>query len=321
MPEKELPKIYLATPAYNRRDTIERTIRSVVNQPYQNWTMIITDDGSTDDTAEVVKPWLQKYPGKIKYFYKKNGGLGSARNAGIEQILADPHHADADIVIALDSDDELHPNSLSFVAEFARKYPGSNLFIYGASYADGRKTYRMKEAEAVLDFPDIISGQWVWGECIAAVRLQAFYDPSKRNDPALNGGDGIVWWSIARTTKTVCVDRLLRIYHVDAGNTMSRAKMNKKFTTNLYDVNKRMIEEFGQDFAKYNPRALGVLYYGLARMAALIGRRKEAVGYLGKALCYAPADPVRLGMALISLIDSNFMLNNWLLRYFPPRDQ
>lgn len=77
------PIVSLIVPVYNGEDYIGKTVQSVLKQTYDNWELLIIDDGSTDHTKEVINKF-KDHP-RIKYFYKKNGGQGSARNLGIKK--------------------------------------------------------------------------------------------------------------------------------------------------------------------------------------------------------------------------------------------
>ncbi|MCB1025827.1 MAG: glycosyltransferase family 2 protein, partial [Acidobacteria bacterium] len=80
-------------PTYNRADKIARAIESARGQTFPNKQIIVVDDGSTDNTAEIVA----KYP-DVKYFYQKNQKQAAARNAGLK-------FAKGDYIATLDSDD------------------------------------------------------------------------------------------------------------------------------------------------------------------------------------------------------------------------
>jgi len=77
-------KVSVIVPLYNSRLTITETILSLVGQTYQNLEIILVDDGSTDNTANIVKEFTAEYS-NIKYFWKENGGVGAARNYGIDR--------------------------------------------------------------------------------------------------------------------------------------------------------------------------------------------------------------------------------------------
>ena len=89
--------ISIIIPAYNAADYLAKTIESVLNQTYSDFELILIDDGSTDRTHEIVKDYQCK-DARVKYFYKENGGVSSARNLGLQR-------ATGDFVSFLDSDD------------------------------------------------------------------------------------------------------------------------------------------------------------------------------------------------------------------------
>lgn len=101
----------MVTPTFNRSYILTRTIASVLSQTYQNWELIVVDDGSTDNTKEVVSRSPDK---RIKYFHKVNGGPSKARNFGIER-------AKGTWIMYLDSDDELLPRCIETMLEWIAK--------------------------------------------------------------------------------------------------------------------------------------------------------------------------------------------------------
>ena len=75
------------TPAYNRAHTIGRTYKSLCSQKCKDFVWLIVDDGSTDNTAELVKDWISKDNGfEIQYIYKENGGMHTAHNVAYRNI-------------------------------------------------------------------------------------------------------------------------------------------------------------------------------------------------------------------------------------------
>ena len=97
--------ISVITPTYNRADLISETIKSIINQSYKDWELILVDDGSTDNTAEVIKPFL-KEDNRINYVERpkdRPGGGNAARNYGFEL-------AKGEYIKWLDSDDLLAPH-------------------------------------------------------------------------------------------------------------------------------------------------------------------------------------------------------------------
>ena len=94
------------TPAYNRAHTIGRTYKSLCSQKCKDFVWLIVDDGSTDNTAELVKDWMSKDNGfEIQYIYKENGGMHTAHNVAYRNI-----HTELNTCI--DSDDALSENAV-----------------------------------------------------------------------------------------------------------------------------------------------------------------------------------------------------------------
>ncbi|MBK9283207.1 MAG: glycosyltransferase family 2 protein [Sphingobacteriaceae bacterium] len=98
-------------PTYNRAEIISQAIESVLNQNYQNWELIIIDDGSHDHTKKIVNSFLDK---RIKYFYQENKERSAARNKGIEM-------AAGNYTCFLDSDDKYVQDYLTNLNSFLIK--------------------------------------------------------------------------------------------------------------------------------------------------------------------------------------------------------
>lgn len=94
------------TPAYNRAHTLVRTYESLCMQDCKDFIWLIVDDGSTDDTANLVKSWQKKENGfEIQYIYKENGGMHTAHNTAYANI-----HTELNVCI--DSDDKMAPGAV-----------------------------------------------------------------------------------------------------------------------------------------------------------------------------------------------------------------
>lgn len=109
-------KITVLTPTYNRKDTLLRTIRSIENQDFLDWEYIIVNDGSTDNTDEVVEQFMQTTKHPVLYIKKENGGVHTARNLGYK-------NAHGELLINLDSDDEMLPDALKIIWSVWKKIP------------------------------------------------------------------------------------------------------------------------------------------------------------------------------------------------------
>lgn len=108
-----MDKVSVIIPTFNRAHTLKRAIDSVLAQTFDNFELIIVDDGSTDDTKVLIDSYNDK---RMSYYYINNSGVSAARNFGIEE-------ANGDWIALLDSDDEWLPHKLEQQLSFAITNP------------------------------------------------------------------------------------------------------------------------------------------------------------------------------------------------------
>lgn len=108
-----MPKISVIIPVYNVERYLEKCVKSVEAQTYQDYKIILVDDGSTDESGKLCDALAQKND-KITVIHQENRGLGGARNTGIR-------HCDTEYILFLDSDDYIHPQLLEKCAAAAKE--------------------------------------------------------------------------------------------------------------------------------------------------------------------------------------------------------
>ena len=129
-------------PTYNRAFLIGKAINSVINQKYSNWELLIVDDGSVDDTKEVVTAFSDD---RIRYIYQENQERSAARNNGILQ-------AKGDFICFLDSDDYYLPEFLSEFNKAIRENNYKNAFYFCNTYRETSDGVLEKSAASKLTF-------------------------------------------------------------------------------------------------------------------------------------------------------------------------
>jgi glycosyltransferase involved in cell wall biosynthesis len=97
--------VSIIVPCYKQAQYLDEALQSVLDQIYTNWECIIVNDGSPDDTEGVTQKWLTK-DNRFIYLKKNNGGLSSARNAGINS-------AKGEFILPLDADDKIAPTYIT----------------------------------------------------------------------------------------------------------------------------------------------------------------------------------------------------------------
>lgn len=102
----EQPIISILIPVYKVENELPKCVDSIISQDYDNYEVILVDDGSPDNSPMICDNFAKKYPGKIRVIHKENGGLISARKRGVEE-------AKGRYLVFLDSDDTMPRNALS----------------------------------------------------------------------------------------------------------------------------------------------------------------------------------------------------------------
>ena len=115
-------KFSVVIPLYNKESYIKRSLESVLNQTYEDFEVIIVDDGSIDSGAKIVSEFNDV---RIRLIHQENSGVSVARNRGVKE-------ARAEYIAFLDADDEWEPDFLATISTLIKKYP--NAALYATSY-------------------------------------------------------------------------------------------------------------------------------------------------------------------------------------------
>ena len=122
--------ISVVIPLYNKALTVQNTISSVLNQVYDKFEIVVVDDGSTDDSANIVSHISDS---RIRLITTKNSGVSAARNIGIENAIYD-------WIYLLDADDELLPNALALFVDMIEQYKNVSFFTARSMWHGGEKS-------------------------------------------------------------------------------------------------------------------------------------------------------------------------------------
>lgn len=111
--------ISVVIPLYNKEKSIEQSLKSVLSQSYDDFEVVVVDDGSTDDSVAVVEAINDP---RIRFVKQENGGPSKARNTGVK-------NAKGEWVLFLDADDELLPDALRYFAHIIKTHPDVDMFL------------------------------------------------------------------------------------------------------------------------------------------------------------------------------------------------
>ena len=127
-----MAKLSIVIPVYNVQNYIDECVLSIVKQNTDNVEIILVNDGSTDHSGRKCDLWKEQYP-FIRVVHKENGGLSSARNAGIES-------ATGDYILFVDSDDKVEKGSLEAIQRSILESHADYFFLRGKKfYPDGKE--------------------------------------------------------------------------------------------------------------------------------------------------------------------------------------
>jgi len=128
--EKE-PKVSIITPCYNREKFIAETLECLRNMNYTNWECIIVDDGSTDQSAAIIKEFVKK-DSRFKYYHHSNSGISITKNVGIA-------HSTGKYILPVDSDDLISPNYVPEAIEMLESRPEVKIVTAAGVYFGAKK--------------------------------------------------------------------------------------------------------------------------------------------------------------------------------------
>ena len=123
--------ISVVIPLFNKEASIKQSLMSVLSQSYQDFEVVIVDDGSTDNSVAKVE---EIQDSRIRLILQENGGPGKARNTGVK-------NAKGEWVLFLDADDELLPDALNGFNELMNEHKKANVIDCVQTVQFGKKTW------------------------------------------------------------------------------------------------------------------------------------------------------------------------------------
>ena len=276
MPEvSEKALVSVVIPSYNASKYIETTIRSVLAQTYTRIEIILVNDGSTDDTAEIVKPFIDS--NQIIYISQLNGGVSSARNTGINR-------ASGEFICCLDADDWMYPDNVQEKISCLQEKQADMVFSW-AEVTDANlvMTEYFKGAD-VTDFGKsvfVFSNPPVPSPSSAIVRKTALMEVGLFDTRLSVSADLDMWIRLSFNYKIVKVEKPLIKYRLMEGSMHSDIRGmidNVEHILAKYKNNKplqKRIRKYRKDF-----------YYSVVGNAVHTRNPKNFVKYLVKYFIY-----------------------------------
>lgn len=239
------PLVSIIVPCYNQAQYLSETLDSVLAQTYPYWECIIVDDGSPDNTEEFASIYCKK-DARFKYLYKENGGLSSARNAGIKASLGE-------FILPLDSDDLIGSGYLENAVERFQSYPETKL-VYCKAELFGEITGEWKLPD--YKYEDLLFENMLF---CSAIYRRSDYDLTKGyNEDLVRGYEDWNFW-INFLNESDIVYRISEVYFFYRYKSQSmlreltRDDLEQQLRIMIYNLNQPKYQKFIPDLIWRNP--------------------------------------------------------------------
>lgn len=312
MPISDRQNVSVIIPTYNYGRFIERAIRSVLNQTYQDYEIIVVDDGSTDNTEDVVKRIGND---RIRYInHVTNKGGNAARNSGIRA-------ATGEYIAFLDSDDEWLPEKLDKqIHLFANSAEMVGLIYTGLNVIDvtnNKPLYQELPESRGHIFNLLLTGNYITGGGSSAMIKRECFESVGFFDETLPSGQE--WEMILRISEKYEVDFIgepLVNYYVHGANTDSNPEK-------VIRGQELILSSHKNDYMNV-PSIHALKYYELGIRCFNYGFMKRGRTHFLSAFKYTPHDSYMIKMKSILQIGTSYMgktiysnLKKWLFPSFP----
>lgn len=237
--------ISVITPTYNRAHLLHRIYESLKSQTYKNFEWIVIDDGSTDNTEQIIETWISDGIIRILYFYQQNSGKHEAINHGVRK-------ASGQWITIIDSDDAFRFDSFEvFLNEYekipdeekkyfkgvtARCYAADGVSILGTPFPKSMTFIDAKETDFKYKYR--IKGE-LWGMTKKSVFEEFPFPKLKR---AHFYPESVLWDTVSEKYFTRYINIPLRYYYFDAENSVTRTEKYTRFRENyelwIHNINK-----------------------------------------------------------------------------------
>lgn len=252
-----MPFISVIVPVYNAEKTINRCVDSIINQEFEDYELILVNDGSADNSGKICKEYAQKNF-QIKYIEKENGGVSSARNLGIEK-------AEGKYIAFVDSDDyvsnDYFDSIYGSVKDFDWDYVIFSYYNHRKSQIDLRQKKNFETVQKDMVFKTIenlICNKSINSPCARIYKSEIV----KKNAVDFTAGASVAEDRAFNIKYSMNINSLKisdrAVYHVclDKEDSLSRSKVRKNLQNDFYltqqDIDMALSESKLEDKYKNN---------------------------------------------------------------------
>lgn len=272
------PEITIITPTYNRAHTLHRVYESLKNQTFKNFKWLIIDDGSTDNTEEVVKQFKKESPFPIEYYKQPNQHKFLAVLDGIRKVETQYH-------MVMDSDDSYPENSLEILYKEAEKIKNKDEYIGVMALSADENGNIVGDKYPGNGFDgsifDMRYKYKVRGDKFGIFLSKTYHRQIEGKDYSQYKNKGYIPQSVifneydAKGIKTRFINKIVRIYHLDENDSesVSNTRWTGKNVFGLKEGHLSLLNSYGTKLFFY-PKTLlrniiGYQYYSFKNKNSL----------------------------------------------------
>lgn len=211
----------VVVPLYNKELSIKNTIQSVLDQTYQDFEIVVVNDGSTDSSPIIIEEFKDS---RIRLIHQKNHGVSAARNKGIKE-------AECQWIVFLDADDIWKNNHLSVLANMIKKYPEDKVFCTSHTKSKPRNIEEESGLIVVIEnyFREVLQHVDFFWTSATCIHVSVFENVGDFVVGINRGEDLDLWARIGREYRFIRSTKLTAVYRTDSENklTSKRPKFQK----------------------------------------------------------------------------------------------
>lgn len=246
------PLISIIIPVYNSQDYIEQCLKSILNQTFTDFEVLLINDGSKDKSGSICDSYIIK-DNRIKVYHKKNGGVSSARNLGLE-------NATGEWITFVDSDDYIH---LDFLKNFCESINKKNDFIFQkvVRFDDNKSNEIISYLDTEMDQINFLNNYSLYPNYSAPwsklLNRKIISDNNIKFDPKIAFGEdalfNITYLKYCNSIKTI---NKVGYYYRDTPNGLSKINFNLENDKYLFHKIKSKLLEYVPENTDANKKIL-----------------------------------------------------------------
>ena len=246
-------KISVIVPIYNCEQFLEKCLNSILEQKFDDYELILIDDGSSDKSAIIVDEYEKRYD-NIRVLHKENGGVSAARNDGI-------HLATGKYITFIDGDDYVSNNYFSSIINFIKEYPNIDLYNFGFfsevedNHGNVSSTDKVNYCKKLLksreeiknNLIDLYDNTMLYNP-VNKVYLKEIIDQYKIKFPNYNWGEDVEFNRRYLNNINSMYNSDICLYHYVRERETS---ITKRYKHNLFEIRVKEFFEFNEYFEKW----------------------------------------------------------------------